>query len=54
MARPFLIAAAAIAALVLSSTAFAQQSQFGTPDEAKAMLLRGDSWIASSIFFATM
>ena len=40
MARPFLIAAAATAALALSSTAFAQQSQFGTADEAKAMLSR--------------
>jgi hypothetical protein len=41
MARPFLIAAAATAALLLASTAFAQQaSRFGTADEAKAMLLR--------------
>jgi hypothetical protein len=41
MARPFLIAAAATAALLLASTAFAQQpSQSGTADEAKAMLLR--------------
>src|SRR6266403_17096 len=41
MARLSMIAAAMTAALVLSSTAFAQQQgQSGTADEAKAMLLR--------------
>jgi signal transduction histidine kinase len=38
MIRRSMIAAAAI--LTLSSTAFAQQSQYGTADEAKAMLLK--------------
>jgi hypothetical protein len=41
MARPSLIAAAATAALLSATTAFAQQpNQFGTADEAKALLLR--------------
>jgi hypothetical protein len=39
MVRKIMIAAASAAILTLSPTAFAQQpSQFGTPDEAKAML----------------
>jgi hypothetical protein len=38
MIRRSMIAAATI--LTLSSTAFAQQSQYGTADEAKAMLLK--------------
>jgi hypothetical protein len=39
--RAFMIAAASAAALILSPTAFAQQSgQFGTADEAKAMLMK--------------
>jgi hypothetical protein len=41
MVRTFIIAAASTAVLTLSPTAFAQQqSQSGTADEAKAMLLR--------------
>jgi hypothetical protein len=41
MVRTFMIAAASAAVLMLSSTAFAQQpGQFGTADEAKAMLLK--------------
>jgi|SRR5271155_287073 len=41
MIRQFIIAAASAAVLVLSPTAFAQQSnQYGTADEAKAMLLK--------------
>jgi hypothetical protein len=44
MIRSFLIAAASAAALTLSPTAFAQQpSQFGTADEAKAMLTKAIS-----------
>lgn len=39
MFRPFMIAAAAIAVLTLSSTTFGQQ-QSGTADEAKAMLMK--------------
>jgi hypothetical protein len=38
MIRPFMIAAAAVAVLTLSSTTFAQQG--GTAAEAKAMLLK--------------
>jgi hypothetical protein len=41
MVRAFMIAAASTAVLALSSTAFAQQSgQFGTADEARAMLMK--------------
>jgi hypothetical protein len=41
MIRKLMIAAASATVLTLSSTAFAQQpSQFGTADEAKAMLLK--------------
>ena len=41
MIRTFMIAAASAAVLTLSSTAFAQQAgQFGTADEAKAMLVK--------------
>jgi hypothetical protein len=41
MVRTFMIAAAAATALILSSTAFAQQSaQYGSADEAKAMLTK--------------
>ena len=41
MIRKFMIAAASAAVLTLSLTAFAQQpSQYGTADEAKAMLLK--------------
>src|ERR1700674_3422349 len=41
MIRSFMIAAASAAVLALTPTAFAQQpSQFGTADEAKAMLLK--------------
>ena len=41
MVRTFMIAAASAAVLMLSPTAFAQQSgQFGTPDQAKTMLMR--------------
>lgn len=41
MIRAFTIAAASVAVLILSPTAFAQQSgQFGTADEAKAMLVK--------------
>ena len=41
MVRTFMIAAASAAVLILSSTAFAQQpSQFGTADQAKAMLVK--------------
>jgi Single Cache domain 2 len=41
MMRKFVIAAASAAILTLSPTAFAQQpSQFGTADEAKAMLMK--------------
>jgi hypothetical protein len=41
MVRTFIIAAASAAVLTLSSTGFAQQSgQFGTADQAKAMLVR--------------
>lgn len=41
MMRTFMIAAASAAVLALSATAFAQQrGQFGTGDEAKAMLLK--------------
>jgi hypothetical protein len=44
MIRSFLIAAASAAALTLSPTAFAQQpSQFGTADQAKAMLTKAIS-----------
>jgi Cache domain len=38
MTRRLMIGAVAAAALALSTTAFAQQSQFGTAQEAKAML----------------
>ena len=38
MVRTFIIAAASVAALALSATAFAQQ--YGTADEAKAMLMK--------------
>ena len=38
MVRKFIIAAASVAALALSATAFAQQ--YGTADEAKAMLMK--------------
>jgi hypothetical protein len=41
MVRAFIIAAASAAVLIISPTVFAQQSgQFGTADEAKAMLMR--------------
>jgi hypothetical protein len=41
MVRAFIIAAASVAAFALSATAFAQQSaQFGTAEEAKAMLVK--------------
>src|SRR5215467_7459733 len=41
MMRTFMIAAASAAVLALSATAFAQQrGQFGTADEAKAMLVK--------------
>jgi signal transduction histidine kinase len=40
MVRTFMIAAASAAVLTLSPTAFAQQGQFGTADEAKAMLAK--------------
>jgi hypothetical protein len=41
MMRTFMIAAASAAILALSATAFAQQrGQFGTADEAKAMLVK--------------
>jgi hypothetical protein len=41
MIRTFMIAAVSAAALTLSSTTFAQQpSQFGTADQAKAMLVK--------------
>jgi hypothetical protein len=44
MFRTFMIAAASTAVLALSPTAFAQQkSQFGTADEAKAMLAKAVS-----------
>jgi hypothetical protein len=44
MVRIFMIAAASAAVLTLSPTAFAQQpSQFGTADEAKAMLAKAVS-----------
>ena len=38
MSRKFMIAAVSTAALALSSVAFAQQGQFGSAQEAKAML----------------
>jgi hypothetical protein len=41
MVRSFIIAAASVAIVALSSTVFAQQrGQYGTADEAKAMLLK--------------
>jgi hypothetical protein len=41
MFRAFMIAAASAAVLIISPTAFAQRSgQFGTADEAKAMLMK--------------
>jgi hypothetical protein len=40
MIRPFMIAAATVAVLTLSSTTFGQQQAGGTADEAKAMLLK--------------
>jgi hypothetical protein len=40
MMRTFVIAAAAVAALTLSSTTFGQQQSGGTADEAKAMLVK--------------
>jgi signal transduction histidine kinase len=41
MVRTFIIAAASVAALALSATAFAQQpSQYGSAEEARAMLLK--------------
>jgi len=41
MIRAFMIAAASAAVLTLSSAAFAQQpAQFGTADQAKAMLVK--------------
>jgi hypothetical protein len=40
MIRKLMIAAASATVLTLSSTAFTQQSQYGTADEAKAMLLK--------------
>ena len=41
MMRTFMIAAASVAVLTLSSAAFAQQpAQFGTADQAKAMLVK--------------
>jgi signal transduction histidine kinase len=38
--RTFLISISSAAAVTLSSAAFAQESKFGTADEAKAMLLK--------------
>ena len=40
MIRTFMIAAASAAVLTLSSTAFAQKSEYGNADEAKAMLMK--------------
>jgi hypothetical protein len=40
MMRPFMIAAAAVAVLTLSSTTFGQQQSGGTAEEAKAMLVK--------------
>jgi len=40
MVHIFMVATASITVLALSSTAFAQQGQLGTADEAKAMLLK--------------
>jgi hypothetical protein len=40
MIRSFIIAAASAAVLTLSATAFAQQADHGTADEAKAMLTK--------------
>ncbi len=38
--RTFMIAAASVAVLTLSPTAFAQKADHGTADEAKAMLVK--------------
>ena len=46
MVRTFLIAAACAAVLTVSPTAFAQ-GQFGTADEAKAMLLKAAAGVKS-------
>jgi hypothetical protein len=43
MTRKFMIMAASAAALALSSVAFAQQPDHGTPEQAKAMLLKAES-----------
>ena len=40
MTRSFIIAAASAAILTLSATAYAQQADHGTADEAKAMLMK--------------
>ena len=40
MIRTFIIAAASAAVLTLSAPAFAQKPDYGTADEAKAMLLK--------------
>src|SRR6202163_4772583 len=40
MVRKFMITASSVAVLAVSVTAFAQQAQLGTADEAKAMLLK--------------
>ncbi len=40
MMRTFMIAAASVAVLTLSPTAFAQKADHGTADEAKAMLVK--------------
>ena len=40
MTRKYMIAATSAAVLAVSVTAFAQQGQLGTADEAKAMLLK--------------
>ena len=56
MVRKITIAAASVAVLALAAIAFAQQqSQFGTAEEAKAMLTtrkKEGSWKATSICFA--
>jgi hypothetical protein len=40
MTRKLMIAAASVAVLAILTPAFAQQSQYGTADEAKAMLMK--------------
>jgi hypothetical protein len=56
MMRRLMIAAAAATVLTLSPTAFAQQGQFGTPQEARAMLdkavaaVKADQAVALAMF----